>query len=63
MTEPEFADRLMYVIGTVDSLGRALGLRPDPSLYNGRRTGDGLELVMETATAREKWEIKLRKLT
>jgi hypothetical protein len=53
----------MYAIGALDSIGRAIGLRPDPSLYNGRRTDDGLELVMETATAREKWEIKVRKLS
>jgi hypothetical protein len=63
MTEPEFADRLMYAIGAVDSLSRALGMRPDPGLYQGRCTGHGLELVMETATGRETWEIKVRKLT
>jgi hypothetical protein len=41
MAEPEFADRLLYAIGALDSIGRAIGLRPDPSLYNGRRTHDG----------------------
>ena len=62
MTSQEFADRLMSAIAAVDSIGTALGLRPDPGLYHGRRTDDGLELVVETATGREKWEIKLRKL-
>jgi hypothetical protein len=29
-TSQEFADRVMYAIGAVDSLSRALGMRPDP---------------------------------
>jgi hypothetical protein len=62
VTSQEFADRLMYAIGAADSIARSVGLRPDPALYHGRRTDDGLELVMESATARETWEIKVRKL-
>jgi hypothetical protein len=63
VTSQEFADRLMYAIWAADSMARSVGLRPDPALYNGRRTDDGLELVMESATARQTWEIKVRKLT
>jgi hypothetical protein len=62
LNSQEFADRLMYAIGAADSMARSVGLRPDPALYHGRRTDDGLELVMESATARETWEIKVRKL-
>jgi predicted phosphoribosyltransferase len=62
MTSNEFADRLAAALGTVDLMGRALGLPRDPSFELARVSSDGLVVTVDTASGQEEWEIKLRKL-
>jgi diacylglycerol kinase family enzyme len=62
MTSNEFADRLAAALGTVDLMGRALGLPRDPSFELARVSSDGLVVTVDTAGGQEEWEVKLRKL-
>ena len=58
----EFANRLAAALGTVDLMGRALGLQRDASFELARVTSDGLVVTVATAGGKEEWEVKLRKL-
>lgn len=58
----EFADRLAAALGSVDLIGRALGLQRDASFELARVTSDGLVVTLATAGGKEEWEVKLRKL-